>query len=270
MKNLILAPFRLPVHLLLVLNTALLAVIVFLLAGGADRALADTETSHPPTLHYQGRLLDPASGQPKADGTYTMLFTIYNQASGGTPQWSEAKSVTASKGIFSARLGETSTLSTSLFNGQDLWLGMAVGGDPEMTPRQPLLYVPYAVYAQNAKNLNGQPASAFAASTHTHPTLPLGYGTVQSNGTLSSGAHNISNVTWNASLLRYEITFGGSYAYGLSDITVATLTGDVGSCPAGATIRQSTVDSKLLVYVVNSAGTKIQCPFRFVSHSRIP
>jgi hypothetical protein len=270
MKKLVLAPFRLPVHLLLVLNTVLLAVIVFLLAGGANRALAETEISHPPTLHYQGRLLDPISGQPKVDGAYSMLFSIYNQASGGSPLWSEARSVTISKGIFSARLGETSVLNTSLFDGQDLWLGLSVGADPEMTPRQPLLYVPYAVYAQNAKTLNGQPSSSFAPSTHTHSTLPLGYGAVNAIGTLVSGAYNVSNVTWNASLQRYEIIFGGSFSYGPSDTTTATLTGDTGSCPAGATIRQSSVDGKLLVYVVNSAGTKIQCAFRFISFGRYP
>ncbi|MBI3943372.1 MAG: hypothetical protein HY326_10205, partial [Chloroflexi bacterium] len=31
-----------------------------------------------PLLHYQGRLLDPATGNPKPDGNYSMIFSLYD------------------------------------------------------------------------------------------------------------------------------------------------------------------------------------------------
>ncbi len=74
----------------------------------------------------------------------------------------------------------------------------------------------------------------------------------------------MDNALWNETLLRWEITLTGGY-YSTNDITNATLLGDTGSCPAGVSIRTTTVDGKLLVYIVNSAGTKINCSFHFVS-----
>lgn len=122
-------------------------------------------------LHYQGRLLDPTTGQPKTDGAYQMSFSIYNSNSGGAALWSETKSVNVNKGLFATLLGDSKLLDLSLFNGQELWLGVTVGTDPEMTPRQRLAHVAYAVYAESANSANlvgGQPASAFAAAGHTH------------------------------------------------------------------------------------------------------
>jgi hypothetical protein len=122
-------------------------------------------------LHYQGRLLDPATNQPKNDGAYQMLFSIYNVNTGGAPLWSETKSVSVSNGLFTTLLGDTAPLDLSIFNGQDLWLGITVGADPETAPRQRMAHVPYAVRAENAGNadkVDGMDAAAFAPAVHTH------------------------------------------------------------------------------------------------------
>ena len=134
-----------------------------------------------PALNYQGRLLDPVNGQPKADGAYAFTFRIYNTATGGAPVWTETKSVSVNKGLFSTLLGDTTPLDATIFTGQDLYLGVTIGTDPEAAPRQRLAHVAYALYAEKAGNanlLNGQGATAFAPATHAHSGDQINAGTV--------------------------------------------------------------------------------------------
>ena len=119
-------------------------------------------------LSYQGRLIDPSTGAPKNDGVYEMTFSIYNVLTGGTPLWTETKSVTVGNGAFTSLLGDTTPLVQGNFNGQELFLGIKVGDDAEATPRQRLAHTAYAMFAENAAKLGGQGAAAFAATDHTH------------------------------------------------------------------------------------------------------
>ena len=119
-------------------------------------------------ISYQGRLLDALSGQPKADGAYTIAFRLYAVESGGAALWTESKSVPVNKGLFSTLLGDTTALDLAIFNGQDLFLGITVGTDPEATPRQRVAHVAYAIFAANADTLDGKDGSAFAPAVHLH------------------------------------------------------------------------------------------------------
>jgi hypothetical protein len=254
--------------ILWVLVSAILCIIIFLTArvNAATNALPDSSAASQPKLHYQGRLLNPTTGMPKADGTYTMLFGVYTASTGGSPIWNESKDVTVNKGIFSTLLGDTTPFDTAIFNGQNLWLGVTVGGDPQMTPRNSLAYVPYAVFANNADKLDGNHSGSFALASHSHAVLPQAYGYISrySDPPLRPGSYHVDSAVWNSTLMRYEITLTG-FNYSIDDITAATLLGDTGSCPAGATIRTTSVSGMLLVYIVDSAGTKIQCSFNFVT-----
>lgn len=219
-----------------------------------------------PTINFQGRLLDPVTGSMKADGIYTMLFGIYTTETGGAPVWTEKKDVKVANGLFNSILGNTTPFQGSLFNGQLLWVGVTVGSDPQMTPRQQLTYVPYAAYSNNADTLDGVDSNNFSSSSHTHPTLPLACGYIsQYDPLLRNGSYNVDSAVWNDSLSRFEITLTGHY-FSITDIAVATLIGDTGLCPAGATIRTTSVNGKLIVYIVNSAGSKIKCSFHFISY----
>ena len=106
-------------------------------------------------MKYQARLLDPATGDPKPDGAYSMTFSIYAISTGGTALWSETKDVEVEGGLFNTILGDVVSLSQSIFTGQDLWLGIKVGADAETSPRQQLLPMPYAIYARNADTVDG-------------------------------------------------------------------------------------------------------------------
>lgn len=94
----------------------------------------------------------------------------------------------------------------------------------------------------------------------------VAYGKVRFDGTLGFGPYNITSTSWNAVLSRYEIDITGVY-YSISNTTTATVAGDAGSCPGGASARQSSVGGLLLIYVLDQSGTKIQCSFDFVSYA---
>jgi hypothetical protein len=90
-------------------------------------------------------LTDPNSGEPVADGSYTMTFRLYDSESGSSELWTETKDISVQDGVFSTILGDKTALDQGLFDSRALWLGVKVGADPEMTPRQRILPVAYAL-----------------------------------------------------------------------------------------------------------------------------
>ena len=149
--------------LIMIATTVLLAILLTnsgvgagpLAGESATIERAATTTALSLLMNYQGRLLDPSTGDPKPDGAYTMSFGIYDVAGGGTALWTETKSVEVTGGLFNTVLGDVQLLALSIFNGQDLWLGVTVGADPETTPRQRILPMPYAIYARKADTVDG-------------------------------------------------------------------------------------------------------------------
>lgn len=107
----------------------------------------------PDALTQQGRLLD-ASGNPVPDNTpVSIQFKLYDAATGGSVLWSETQSVTPVSGYFSARLGDVTPLPygpSGVLDGHVRYLGVTVGNDPEMTPRQPIVSAPYALLSNDA------------------------------------------------------------------------------------------------------------------------
>lgn len=130
------------------LSFILLALVLSLgiaalnLGAGAAQDTGPTgepETITPGAIPIQGRLTD-AAGNP-LDGTYTVVFSLYEVATGGTAICSQTRSVTVVEGLFSDYLDNCYNVLT----GQKVWLGVKVGTDDEMTPRQVILAVPYAL-----------------------------------------------------------------------------------------------------------------------------
>lgn len=120
-----------------------------------------------PLISYQGRLTQTASGAA-VNGTVTLVFRLYTVAEGGTALWTEIKDVTVHQGLFTTQLGDTTALPGAIFNGQELWLGIKVGTDPEASPRQQLYAVAYALYSNNANLLDGMNSTDFAPAAHSH------------------------------------------------------------------------------------------------------
>ncbi len=103
----------------------------------------------PQTLQQQGRILD-SDGVPVSSKVH-FVFSVYAKASGGTALWSEEQDITLDDGYFSTELDALVRSDKSpLFDGSTLYLGVTVGNDDEMTPRQTISSVPYALLAGSA------------------------------------------------------------------------------------------------------------------------
>jgi hypothetical protein len=97
----------------------------------------------PPMINYQGKLTN-ASGAPVND-TLQVIFTIYADEAGTTPLWTETQTaVEILKGVFNVLLGNVTPIPYSVFDGSARYLGVKVGGDPEITQRKKMVSVAYA------------------------------------------------------------------------------------------------------------------------------
>lgn len=114
------------------------------------------------TINFQGKLTNP-DGTNVADGTYTIQFRLYTDPSAdaagvcdpGTTscKWEETKTVGLTDGNFQVRLGSSTPFSSAVdFTIQNLYLGIKVGSDAEMSPRVEFSASPYAL---NASALDG-------------------------------------------------------------------------------------------------------------------
>ncbi|HEX8931822.1 MAG TPA: site-specific integrase, partial [Patescibacteria group bacterium] len=139
-------------------------------------------TAPPRILSFQGRLTD-ANNNPIVSAT-NLRFAIYNSISstGSALLWEEVDRVQPdANGVFSVLLGNSTTIPQSLFaNNSSLFLGIAVGQTPELTPRQQLATV---AYATNAETLQGLPPITNTGNT-TNVVLALdGSGNLTIGGT---------------------------------------------------------------------------------------
>jgi hypothetical protein len=96
----------------------------------------------PAPLTHQGRLLD-AGSQPVTT-SQVFIYKIYDAPTDGNVLWTETLTVPLDQGFFSVQLGLVSPISDALLTGGDRYLGIQVGADPEMVPREQLSSVPYA------------------------------------------------------------------------------------------------------------------------------
>lgn len=110
-------------------------------------ALAAAPPPVPQTLQQQGRILD-SDGAPVSSKVH-FVFSLYAKATGGAAVWTEEQDITLDDGYFSTELGATKAIADT-FDGSTLYLGVTVGNDDEMTPRQTISSVPYALLAGSA------------------------------------------------------------------------------------------------------------------------
>ena len=120
--------------------------VIFALGSPALPALAQT----PDSLSYQGQLVD-SGGQP-VDGTVNLRFRLWDAPSGGAVQWDESQvGVAVDEGVFSVYLGSEVPLAGVSF-AEPLYLGVSINGGAELSPRTPLVPVPYARQARHVSD----------------------------------------------------------------------------------------------------------------------
>jgi len=124
------------------------------LVGGAPAAAGP-----PPTLSYQGVLTD-ANGVVVPNGTYGLLFEVFQGSSGGTAVFSQALSVVVTDGLYNVLLSTHGVMPYDLEaafddanEGRYMQVTIQSSPDPgmpvplELSPRQEIASVPYALHA---------------------------------------------------------------------------------------------------------------------------
>ncbi|MEO0101858.1 MAG: hypothetical protein ABIK84_05595 [candidate division WOR-3 bacterium] len=105
----------------------------------------------PGLINYQGKLTN-AAGQPQ-QGTFNMVFSIYDTETGGSALWEETQTVTTdAQGLFNVLLGSVNP-PVIIPEGPDCYLEITVEGTT-LTPRQRIVSNGYSYYAQTAEDAN--------------------------------------------------------------------------------------------------------------------
>jgi hypothetical protein len=111
-------------------------------------------------LPFQGQVTNQA-GTIVADGQYSVIFNLYDQAVGGQPVWSERHvKIGVTRGMINVFLGSIAPLTNVDFS-QTKYLGITVDtdnlattADPEMVPRSLIIPAFHAKKAEIAQNSN--------------------------------------------------------------------------------------------------------------------
>ena len=108
---------------------------------------AVTYAAIPRVINYQGRLTDKDDNP--LTGNFLVTFRFYDAETLGQLIWEEGHILVIKNGAFNVLMGSVKPLEVD-FN-KNLWLGMEVASDGEMTPR---IKLASSVYALNAKSID--------------------------------------------------------------------------------------------------------------------
>ena len=208
------------------------------LSGLAALALFCAGITHaqvPRTINYQGYLTSPSGTAISA--SLPMVFKIYSVVSGGAALHTEPQTIAVTNGIFNVLLG--SGVSLTLPFDTQYYLGVTVGADSELAPRQPLAASPYSLRAASAEALAASavvPGSQIAAATITAAKLASSGCTsgqvLQYNGSAwvcatpaASSGGTVTSITAGGGLTGGTITGSGTIALASGLTLAGTTTG---------------------------------------------
>ena len=125
-------------------------MLKFLRIAGLVLSLAGAGTAVaavPGEITIQGRLFDSDANPTSA--TMAVTVSVYTNATGGTPLWTETTSIPFVDGYFAIELARAQPFAQSVWDGSQRFVGIRVGTDDEMTPRVVISSVPYAMLAND-------------------------------------------------------------------------------------------------------------------------
>lgn len=201
----------------------------------------------PQQIQYQGMLLDPVNN-PQPSGTYSMRFRLYEDNAENQVRWEEFQNVPVVEGYFSLRLGATNALSSGLFRNRAMYLGVKVGNDPEMSPRQLLTMQPYSFWAVEA-------------GTAGRSNQIRAFGVVNSDGSTQSGYNFSSN--FSGSDNSYVISIGGEN-YNLNSFATTVTAIRNNECNFPVIAVTGSKDGKLYVDLYRTNEAHVKCKFHFI------
>ncbi|GEM_PF-4756416 len=115
----------------------------------------------PRIMNYQAKLTD--AGGVAINDTCTIIFRIYDAATGGNLLWCDTMTVDVVNGLFDVQLDLSHNGGDTLKFNRPYWIALKVRDDPEMTPREKLAPVSFAfrsIYADTAYYTSGSGSSS--------------------------------------------------------------------------------------------------------------
>jgi hypothetical protein len=229
-------------------------ILCYLVASGLPAA--EPEYAR---VSFQGRLTS-ADGVAAPNGSYDMVFNFYDVATGGSPLLTDrhagsANTVPVSGGLYTVLLGggeiitgSESTLWSVFLNHQQVYVGISVAAEPEMSPRLLLTRTPYAVRAEDALTLSGKPASQFLDATTASQTKSGQL--VLSSGLPLSAILDVTNSSASGMGIRTSVT----------STTPALMALNQGSGPI---IQAQSSPGTVVFNVANNGNTTIAGSYKF-------
>jgi hypothetical protein len=167
-----------------VILVAFLAAVFACLLSGEVRAAAGINRR----INFQGKVVN-GDGTNVTNGSYPFVFKIYSVANGGSPVWTETKSLTVTDGIFQTDLGDTAALPGSVdFNTDNIYLGVTFNNDGEMAPR---IRFDAVLQAFNAQKVSGLTVTDTTGTL----TVPNGKTIAFGDAFTTAGAHPLTLTT---------------------------------------------------------------------------
>ncbi|MBI4032277.1 hypothetical protein HY374_01060 [Candidatus Berkelbacteria bacterium] len=203
-----------------------------------------------PVFQYQAQV-NRSSGGAVSNGTYTIVFSIYDVASGGTALWSETHSVAIDDSLAAATLGTLSPITID-FNGSEYYLGVKIGSDSELSPRKRLGAAPLAA---NSKLLDGR---SVGTSANNIPALDANQdlvlpaqsiqGSAITNGAIEANKLSVAAINSDGKIPALTSTY-------LANLDGSALTGIVANSAAAGTLTGTTLASNVVASSLTSLGT---------------